>query len=61
MKTVHILSTEDQLISAMLSGQRSVEIGNVIFDLPTIGRDTQKRREAQAKKEAEKLIKILNS
>ena len=53
---------EEMLISAILSGQKSIEIGNVTFDcLPVLKRDTQKNREKQAKQEAEKLIKILNS
>lgn len=51
---------EEQLISALLSGQRSVTIGNVEFEgLPVIPRETQKKREEIAKREAKKLIKIL--
>lgn len=53
---------EELLVGAMLSGQRSIRIGNVEFEgLPVIKRDTQQCRERQAKKEAEKLIEILNS
>lgn len=53
---------EELLVSAMLSGQRNIRIGNVEFEsLPVIKRDTQECRERQAKTEAEKLIKILNS
>lgn len=53
---------EEQLISAILSGQRNIRIGNIEFEsLPVLKRDTQECRELQAKKEAEKLIKILNS
>jgi len=52
---------EEQLISALLSGQKTVTIGNVEFEgLPVIKRDTQKKREEQAKREAQKLIRILN-
>lgn len=51
---------EELLISALLSGQKTLEVGNVTFEcLPTIKRDTQKKREEQAKREAQKLIKIL--
>ncbi len=53
---------KEQLISAMLSGQKTLEIGNVVFEcLPTIPRDTQKKREQLAEREADKLIEILNS
>lgn len=53
---------EELLVTAMLAGQRNIRIGNVEFEgLPVIKRDTQQCRERQAKKEAEKLIEILNS
>jgi hypothetical protein len=53
---------EELLVGAMLSGQRNIKIEGIEFEsLPLIKRDTQQCREIQAKKEAKKLINILNS
>lgn len=49
------------LINSLLSGQKTVEVEGIVFEcLPTLKRDTQRRRELQAEIEAEKLCKILS-
>ena len=52
----------ETLKNAILSGQKSVMIGHVLFDrLPVVPRDTQKNREKFAELKAIELLKILNS
>jgi len=50
----------NEFIGLLLSGQRKVMYKGIEVFLPTIKRDTTKRKELQAKKEAEKLWKLLN-
>ncbi len=61
MKTV--ADVKERLFSSMLEGQRQLEVNKEVFGyavvfekLPVIKRDLQHRREAQARKEAEKII-----
>lgn len=47
---------------AILSGQKSVMLGNILFDkLPVVPRDTQKNKEKFAELKAIELLKVLNS
>ncbi len=53
---------EKELITAMLSGQRSLSLIDVEFELlPVLKRDTRERKEQQAREEAKKLIQILKN
>ncbi len=53
---------EKELITAMLSGQRSLSLIDVEFELlPILKRDTRDRKEQQAREEAKKLIEILKN
>lgn len=50
------------IINAILSGQRNVTVGGVLFErLPICPRDTPKRREQFATNKANELIKILTN
>ncbi len=53
---------EKELITAMLSGQRSLSLIDVEFELlPVLKRDTRERKLKQAEEEAKKLIQILKN
>lgn len=49
----------NQIVTALLTGQRSVTIKGVEVDLKPLPRDTQKQRERIAIKQAKEILKLI--
>tara|TARA_R110000796_G_scaffold59008_5_gene135959 strand:- start:10208 stop:10384 length:177 start_codon:yes stop_codon:yes gene_type:complete len=52
-------NSQEEIVSALMSGQSKVTIGNVEFKLKPLKRDTTKNREREAVKIAKSLSKLL--
>tara|TARA_R110000851_G_scaffold165253_2_gene310181 strand:+ start:829 stop:1020 length:192 start_codon:yes stop_codon:yes gene_type:complete len=55
------ITDHQDIVSALLSGQKDIKLNGIEVKLKPLARDTQKRREIEANKMAEDIIKVINS
>lgn len=50
----------DQIITSLLTGQRTVILNGITIELQPLKRDTQPNREREAQKRAKEIIKLIS-
>ena len=51
----------EQIVSALMSGQKEITIDGILIHLETLTHDTRKRKEVEAAEMAEQIVQALRS